>query len=114
MNIEQANGNWNFLYEFKIGDDWYPCNIVDENPELENRLVIFTRNGTITEQSIKKLRKMSKINYLRNRENTIKLSSKIAYDHGFHKNIDDDLNLFDKENALRLYIERRHYDENQI
>lgn len=56
MTIEQANGNWNFLYEFKIGDDWYPCNILDEIPELENRLVIFTRNGTISQQPVNKLR----------------------------------------------------------
>lgn len=102
MTIEQANGNWNFLYEFKIGDDWYPCNILDESPELENRLVIFTRNGTISQQPVNKLRKRSKLDYLKDREDIIKWSGEWAYCHGFHENIDEDLKLFDNADDLKL------------
>lgn len=49
MTIEQANGNWNFLYEFRIGNNWYPCNILNEPASTKDHLVIFTRNGTVSQ-----------------------------------------------------------------
>ena len=31
MTLEECNGNWNFMYEFKIGENWYPCNVIKVN-----------------------------------------------------------------------------------
>lgn len=30
MTIEECDGNWNFMYEFRIDDSWYPCNIIEK------------------------------------------------------------------------------------
>lgn len=100
MTIEQANGNWNFLYEFQIGNNWYPCNVLDETPLLKDHLVIFTRNGAVIQQSINELRKRSKTDYLKDREDTIEWCKEFAYLHGFHENIDDDLKLFYSVNDI--------------
>lgn len=101
MTIEQANGNWNFLYEFQIGDNWYPCNILDEVSRLKDHLYIFTRNGTICQQSIKELRKRSKTDYLRDREAIIEWYKELAYLHGFHENVNDDLDLFYNASSIQ-------------
>lgn len=101
MTIEQAYGNWNFLYEFQIGDNWYPCNILDETPLLKDHLVIITRNGTVSQQSIKELRKRSKIDYLKDREDIIEWCGEFAYSRGFHENVDEDLNIFYNANDLK-------------
>ena len=100
MTIEQANGNWNFFYEFQIEDNWYPCNILSESSMLKDHLYIFTRNGTICQQLIKELRKRHEADYLKNREAIIEWYGEIAYLHGFHENVKDDLNLFYNANDL--------------
>lgn len=51
MKIEECDGNWNFIYEFKIDENWYPCNIIEGSEVDGNRVWIFTRNGTITTEN---------------------------------------------------------------
>ena len=44
MTVEQANGNYNYMYEFRIDESWYPCHLLNiSNDKLHG--VIFTRNG---------------------------------------------------------------------
>ena len=30
MPIEECNGNWNHMYEFKLCGNWYPCHVIKE------------------------------------------------------------------------------------
>lgn len=41
MTLEECNGNWNYMYEFRIGENWYPCNVIKAN---NDQVRIFTRN----------------------------------------------------------------------
>lgn len=101
MTIEQANGNWNFLYEFRIGNNWYPCNILNEPSLMKDHLVIFTRTGAVSQEPIRKLRKKSETDYLKDRKEFIKICGDFAFHHGFHKNVNDDLNLLYNANDLK-------------
>ena len=29
MTVEQANGNYNYMYEFRIDELWHPCHLLD-------------------------------------------------------------------------------------
>lgn len=78
MTIEECDGNWNFMYEFRIDDSWYPCNIIEKKEVDVNRVWIFTRNGTITTESREDVRKMSEDRYLKQRQDTIKNVGKYA------------------------------------
>lgn len=72
MTVEKCDGNWNFMYEFRIDDSWYPCNIIGRNEVDGNSVWIFTRNGTITTERREDVRKMSEDRYLKQRLDTIK------------------------------------------
>lgn len=101
MTIEQANGNWNFLYEFRIGNNWYPCNILNEPASTKDHLVIFTRNGTVSQEPIRKLRKKSESDYLKDREEAIKMCGDFAFHHGYRRDVNDDINFFYNADDLK-------------
>ena len=99
MALEECNGNWNFLYEFRIGDNWYPCNVIEIN---DNRVRIYTRNGSVMTERYENVRKMGEEQYLKERLDTIKYTGEYAFDRGYHKNIEDDLELL--RNSMELSI----------
>lgn len=103
MIIEKCNGNWNYMYEFEIADNWYPCHLIEENgsiKESDNKLQIFTRNGSIITERSENIRKMRKEQYLKQRSEDIKSLKEIAFVRGYHKNLNDDLALF--YNSIKL------------
>lgn len=65
-----------------------------------NRVWIFTRNGTITTESLEDVRKMSEDRYLKQRQDTIKNVGKYAFDHGYHEDIKEDLKQFHNSEEL--------------
>lgn len=103
MTFEQCNGNFNYMYEWRSCDDWYPCHIY--HPKInENSITIFTRNGSITTESVNDVRKMNKEDYLNNREKCINDIGKYAYERGFHEDIEEDIRLFLEANELAMNI----------
>ena len=102
MKIEECDGNWNFMYEFRIDDSWYPCNIIEKKEVDVNRVWIFTRNGTITTESREDVRKMSEDRYLKQRQDTIKNVGKYAFDHGYYEDIKEDLKQFYDSDELLI------------
>lgn len=99
MTVEQANGNYNHMYEFRIGESWHPCHLLDDSVEDECYM-IFTRNGSVTSERLRDVRKMSKEDYLQNRKEVVEWIGKWAYNHGIHESVDDDLKLFDSVDDL--------------
>ena len=66
MTIEQANGNYNHMYEFRIGESWHPCHLLHDFVE-DGYCMIFTRNGSVTSEQLNDVRKMQKEDYLQNK-----------------------------------------------
>ncbi len=99
MTVEQANGNYNYMYEFRIDKLWYPCHLLNISDDKLHG-VIFTRNGTVTDEKLQDIRKMHKEDYLQNRKEAIEWLEKWAYTHGIHEDINDDLKLFDSADDL--------------
>ena len=54
MTVEQANGNYNYMYEFRIDKSCHLLNI--SNDKLHG--VIFTRNGSVIHERLHDIRKM--------------------------------------------------------
>lgn len=97
MSIDDCNGNWNHMHEFKLCGNWYPCHVIEENDTVrrsDNRVWIFTRNGTITTERNENVRKMSEKRYLEQRLKDMGYLGKISSDRGYHKNVEEDLELF--------------------
>ena len=65
MTVEQANGNYNYMYEFRIDKSWYPCHLLNDSVENEH-CMIFTRNGSVIHEQLQDIRKMRKEDYLQN------------------------------------------------
>ena len=99
MTVEQANGNYNHMYEFRIDESWHPCHLLNDSVE-DGHCMIFTRNGSVIHEQLQGIRKMQKENYLQNRKEIIEWIGKFAYRHGFHENVDDDLRLFNSVDDL--------------
>lgn len=101
MEIEKCNGNWNFMYEFRIKDNWHPCHVIEVycNKDVLN-VLIFARNGAITHENRENVRKMSKERYLKERTEIIDYFGKWAFYHGYHEYVEDDLKMFDESNEL--------------
>lgn len=59
MTVEQANGNYNYMYEFRIDKSWYPCHLLNDSVE-NGHCMIFTRNGSIISERLNDVRKMRK------------------------------------------------------
>lgn len=99
MTVEQANGNYNYMYEFRIDESWYPCHLLNI---FDDKLhgVIFTRNGSVIQERLSDIRKIRKEDYLQVRKEVVEWLGKWAYNHGIHENIDDDLKLFDSVDDL--------------
>ena len=105
MTVEQANGNYNHMYEFRIGKSWYPCHLLNiSNDKLHG--VIFTRNGSVTHEQLHDIRKMCKEDYLKNRKEVVEWLGKFTYHYGIHENVDDDLKLFDSLDDF-MYCEQK-------
>ena len=99
MTLEECNGNWNFMYEFRIGENWYPCNVIKVD---NDQVCIFTRNGSVTSEQRKDVRKMDMDLYLQTRLKIIRDIGKYAYDHGYHNDIEEDLMLFRDSKELNV------------
>lgn len=99
MTVEQANGNYNYMYEFRIDKSWYPCHLLNISDD-KLRGVIFTRNGSVTRERLSNIRKMQKEDYLQLRKEVVECLGKWAYNYGIHENIHDDLKLFDSVDDL--------------
>ncbi len=99
MTVEQANGNYNYMYEFRIDESWYPCHLLNISDDKLHG-VIFTRNGSVIHKQSQNIRKMHKENYLQIRKEVVEWLGKWAYNYGIHKNLDDDLKLFDSVDDL--------------
>ena len=97
MKIKQAYGNWNFLYEYKHGDNWYMCNVLKRK---DDRCMIYTNNGKILYVGIGLIRKMDEKTYFNYRMETIGLIGEYAYGRGFHRNACEDLALLRNSNEL--------------
>ena len=93
MVIEECNGNLNYMYEFRINNNWYPCHIIRKSGNLVR---VFTRNGTIMTEHLEDVRKMTEIQYLKQRSDIIRYFGKFASSNGYHENIEEDLALFSK------------------
>jgi hypothetical protein len=101
MTVEQANGNYNHMYEFRIDKSWYPCHLLHDFVEDGYcYCTIFTRNGSVTSERLHDVRKMRKEDYLQNRKEVIEWIGRFAYHHGIHEKLDDDLKLFDSVDDL--------------
>lgn len=97
MPIEECNGNWNHMYEFKLCGNWYPCHVIKENDTVirsDDRVWIFTRNGSITTERNENVRKMSEEQYLKQRSEYMSYLGEFASDRGYHENVGEDLALF--------------------
>lgn len=105
MAIEQANGNYNHMYEFRIGESWHPCHLLHDFVE-DGYCMIFTRNGSVTSEQLNDVRKMQKEDYLQNRKEVVKWLGKFTYHHGIHENVNDDLKLFDSLDDF-MYCEQK-------
>ncbi|RGH54958.1 hypothetical protein DW846_01845 [Ruminococcus sp. AM36-2AA] len=99
MTVEQANGNYNYMYEFRIGESWYPCHLLNISDDKLHG-VIFARNGSVARDRLSNIRKMRKEDYLQNRKEVVEYLGKWAYNYGIHENIHDDLKLFDSVDDL--------------
>lgn len=99
MTLEECNGNWNFMYEFRIGENWYPCNVIEVN---NDRVCIFTRNGSVMSEQRKDVRKIDIDLYLQTRSEIIRDIGKYAYDYGYHNDIEDDIMLFRDSKELNV------------
>ena len=99
MTVEQANGNYNYMYEFRIDKSWHPCHLLNiSDDKLHGEL--FTTNGSVIQERLHDVRKMRKEDYLQNRKEVVEWLGKFAYYHGIHENLDDDLKLFDSLDDL--------------
>lgn len=67
------------MYEFRIGENWYPCNVIKAN---NDQVRIFTRNGSVTSEQRKDVRKMDIDLYLQTRS-IIRDVGKYAYNYGY-------------------------------
>ena len=65
-------------------------------------MCIFTRNGSVTSEQRKDVRKMDIDLYLQTRLKIIRDIGKYAYDHGYHNDIEDDLILFRDSKELNV------------
>lgn len=104
MTFEQCYRNFNFMYEWKINydyDEWYPCHIYQPKRDY-NGITIFTRNASVITAHNGCVRKMSRDTYIKNREECIEDMEEYAYKHGFHKDVMEDLKLFDESNELEM------------
>ena len=101
MTIEQCNGNFNYMYEFRFlsRTEWYPCHVIEIN---KGRVCIFTRNGSADSCRIDCVRKMSKDTYLQERNDCIQSFKKFAFEHGYHEDVNEDLKLFEESNELMV------------
>ena len=70
MTVEQANGNYNYMYEFRINDFWYPCHLLNISDDKLHSM-IFTRNGSVTQERLSDIRKMFKEDYLQIRKEVV-------------------------------------------
>ena len=101
MTVEQANGNYNYMYEFRIDKSWYPFHLLNDSVE-NGHCMIFTRNGSVIHEQSQDVRKMRKEDYLQNRKEVVEWLGKWVYNHGIHENVHDDLKLFDSvDNLMR-------------
>ena len=98
MTVEDCYGNWNFMHEFRIGNNWHPCNIIEV---LDNTSIkIYTRNGSIIRELHENVRQMTEKQYLKYRTQIIDIEGKYAYKHGYHKNVEDDIKLLHNSIAI--------------
>lgn len=98
MKLEQCNGNWNFMYEWRINaesNNWYPCHVYESERSNDKDVCIFTRNGSLMTESAENVRKMSKETYIKNREKNI-TQLKYCKEKGFHETLEEDLELLEK------------------
>ena len=60
MTVEQANGNYNYMYEFRIDKSWHPCHLLNiSDDKLHGEL--FTTNGSVIQERLHDIRKMRKL-----------------------------------------------------
>lgn len=108
MKIKQVYGKWNFLYEYKHGDNWCMCNVLKVLKQKGDKCMIYTNNGEILHIAIGLVRKMDEKTYFNYRMDTIDLIGEHAYECGFHRNACEDLALLKNSNELGEKINDRH------
>lgn len=79
----QYSGNLNYKYEWKLGDEWYPCHIYEDSTFDcgKEKIWIYTRNGTIMAEN--NVRKMSKEKYDQQTKNNLQFLGVYASDYGY-------------------------------
>ena len=92
IDIEKCSGYWNFMYEYQIKGDWYPCHAIEQTDDGYVR--IFNGAGNIFSVRTTEARKMSSESFLANRKRTIDACGSCSYNHGFHSKASEDLNQF--------------------
>lgn len=101
MTLEECKGNYNYMYMFRITDNWYPCHITKADWDVDPKeVIIYTRNGTIMREKRKNVRKMSQSEYLCQRTQDIRMFGEFAYEHGYHEMESEDLEKFRESNQL--------------
>ena len=106
MQLEDCRENFNMMYEWTYGNagEWYPCHVLTDERNLDWPVVNCTRNGSISIEPIHNVRKMGMKRYLENRKEVIELYEESSYKwYGYHKDIEEDLKLFEQSNDLEMY-----------
>ena len=94
MTLAQCNGNYNYMYEWRLGDEWYPCHLCNVK-EPEGYICIFTRNGTIMSEKTDNVRKMSKEHYIAQRTKDKNDLGEYFTQKGYHDTLEEDLSFFE-------------------
>lgn len=81
----QYLGNWNFKYEWRLGNEWYPCHLYMENdfPRKDGEILIYTRNGSIIGVDESDVRQMPEEKYIKQTEVYLKILGKHAAKYGY-------------------------------
>ena len=92
IDIEKCSGYWNFMYEYQMKGDWYPCHAIEQTDDGYVR--VFNSVGNIFSVRVAEVRKMSLKSFLAGRKRTIDDYGSDSYRHGLHSRESEDVNQF--------------------
>lgn len=118
MDSKEAYKNWNYMYEYKLFDEWCPCHVLTDPPLhflKEGYCSLYNAYGSVDTVSLNVVRKLTKEKYLELRKESFEWLGK-NFDIrrlGFHRNIEDDLKIYDQANDLSLCVtnKEKYIDE---
>ena len=77
--------NWDFKYEWRSGNEWYPCHLYMENdfPREDGEILVHTRNGSVIGVDASDVRKMPEEKYKKQTKENLKILGKYAAKYGY-------------------------------